>query len=69
MRRREPRCMFYAHVAAVPVAAVAALLALVRALDPENGAGATALARVRAIVASLVLAALVLAASISSPLT
>ena len=61
--------MFYLLLAAVPVSAVAALFSFAHVVDSANGGHVGVLGRLRAILAALLVAALVLAAAFSSRLT
>jgi hypothetical protein len=61
--------MFYALLVAIPVSAAVALFTFARLVDAANGGRAPFLAHVPTIVSGLVVAALVLAAAATSPLT
>ena len=61
--------MFYVLVAAIPLAATAAFASFGRLVDSASEGNGTSLARAQSLVVSLVLAALVFAAALSSPLT
>jgi hypothetical protein len=70
--RRKPRNaqqMFYALLTAIPVSAAAALFAFARLIDAANGGRAPVAARLGVIASAVVVAALVLAATATSPLT
>jgi hypothetical protein len=61
--------VFYVLLAAVPFTAVAALIVFGRAVDSANGGRYDVAGRLRAIAMALLLALLVLASALSSPLT
>lgn len=61
--------MFYVLLGAVPVTAVVALLVLGRVVDSANGGREDVVGRLQAIAMAFLLALLVVAAAVSSPLT
>ena len=61
--------MFYLFLAAIPLTAAAALVSFARVLDASDARSGPALARTQSIALSLVLAAVVLAAALASPLS
>ena len=67
--RREPLRVFYVLLVAIPLVAAAALLSFARLLDASDGRREGRLARTESVAVSLVLAAVVLAAALASPLS
>jgi hypothetical protein len=61
--------VFYVLVAAIPLAAAAALVSFARVVDSTNAGDGAVRARAQSFLVSLVLAVLVFAAALSSPLT
>jgi hypothetical protein len=61
--------MFYVLLAAIPLAAAATLFSFARVLDAADGRSAVPLARTQSVALSLVLALVVLAAALASPLS
>ena len=61
--------MFYVLLAAVPVTAAAGLVVFGRVVDSANGGRYGVAGRLQAIAIALLLALLVLASAVSSPLT
>ena len=61
--------VFYVLLVAILVTAVAALFAFARVVDSANGGRMDVLGRLQAILYAIVVAALVLLAAFSSPLT
>ena len=65
----ELSAVFYVLLVAIPLTAVAALFAFARVVDSANGDRMDVLGRLQAILYAIVVAALVLLAAFSSPLT
>ena len=61
--------MFYVLIAAVPASAVLALLALIRVVDAAERGRYAVVARLQALGAAMLLALLVAAAALASPVT
>ena len=61
--------MFYVLLAAIPLTAAATVASYARLVDATDGRSVAPLARTQSIALSLVLAAVVLAAAASSPLS